>query len=121
MKSWRIENYTSLKEVLQEWSNFLREQLVPENTLFHSKLILDELVGNILKHEQGIATVQGRMKDGFICLEICSSTGNTTPEKSFCSDVFSEHGRGLFLVDQFCFSRTYTKDGAVQVLIKIEE
>ena len=116
---FRIETNTDLKKALSSFAEFLQATGVPDESIFHSKLAFSELVGNVLKHSNTPAGVHGEIQDGFIQLKIYADDGYTPPNTSCCSDVFSEHGRGLFLVDSLCFQRTCLEDGGIKILIKI--
>ena len=116
----RITDLPSLADGKERLKQFLAEHAVPENAVFAGKLVLCELVGNILRHSSAFAEVESRIERGFLELFVRASDCYLPPDTSCCSEVFSEGGRGLFIVDSVCFSRTVTEDG-VRVLIKIEE
>lgn len=114
-----IKTRLELDNALARLEEFLSAQKIGDEHIFHSKLVLSELVGNILRHSQGFAHFHSELKDGFIQLKIYASDCFLPPKQSKCSDVFAESGRGLFLVDSVCFERTYTDDGGIKVLIKL--
>lgn len=116
----RITDTLSAKAELDRLSAFLEQEKVIGDALFHSKLVFSELVGNILRHSKAYAEVESNVDGEFVHLFIRSSDGYVPPKSSVCSDVYAEHGRGLFLVDAVCYSREET-GGGVKILIRIEK
>jgi anti-sigma regulatory factor (Ser/Thr protein kinase) len=121
MNRWKVNNYIALKQMLKEWTAFLQEEQVFSDAIFNSKLVIDELAGNIIKHAKGEAEVKGKVENGFILLQIHSTKPYIPPKETVCSEVFAESGRGLFIVDKICYSRTSTNDGGIEIRIKIEK
>lgn len=93
---FKIENYTSLKKALDSLCEFLLLESVSPDTVFDSKLAACELLGNVLKHSKGSATLHSEVNGGFIELKIFSEMPFLPTEVGLPS-LFSEHGRGLFL------------------------
>ena len=116
---FKIKNHVELQLALEGLSRFLLERAVSEERVFDSKLVACELVGNVLKHAEGVAELRGEIKDGFLELKIVSEKVFAFPEKVLCSDVYSEHGRGLFLVKQICNERIYSDTDGIKVLIEL--
>ena len=114
-----VKNYEALKEAMKQLCDFLAESDVPEDSVFDSKLVVSELVSNVLQHSDGVASLDGEIHGEFIELKVHSSVRFCPPEDSFCSDVLAESGRGLFIVDSVCTERSFTEDGSIKVLIKI--
>ena len=117
---FEIENYQTLKRAVEELCDFLFDNEVPMDRVFDSKLAAYELLGNVLKHSGGSAKLQGAITDGFVELKILAQRAFCPPDKGTCSDVYSEHGRGLFLVDSVCAERVYHDDGSIVIKIKIQ-
>lgn len=115
---FEIDNYASLKQAVEEFCAFLHAEKIPEESVFHCKLVAYELLGNILKHAQTKARFLGQIDGETVSIRVDSETSFTPPEKTVCAEVFSEHGRGLFLIDQFSLEKTYTEK-SVCVKIKI--
>lgn len=116
----RITDMLSIKRELERLSEYLQSEQVIGETLFHSKLVFSELVGNILRHSKAYAEVESKVDGDFVHLYIRSSDGYMPPKCSVCSDVYAENGRGLFLVDTVSYSREEFA-GGIKVLIKIEK
>lgn len=117
----KVNNLKDLQEAMERLCDFLLLSQIPQESIFDSKLVVSELVGNVLKHSDGIASLHTEVKDGLINLKITSSKPYVLPEKSVCSDVFSEHGRGLFLVDRVCLTRSQTSDGEIIVTLAVKK
>ena len=116
---FEIENYQTLKRAVEELCDFLFENDVPVDRVFDSKLALYELLGNVLKHSGGSAKLQSGLANGFVELKILAERAFNPPDTIECSDVYSEHGRGLFLVDSVCAERISHEDGSIVIKIKI--
>jgi hypothetical protein len=113
-----VKNYQSMRAAIADLCEFLQTQQVAENGLFHSKLVASELLGNVLSHSRGSATLHGVLKDGFIELTVVSTVKYTPPEKSVRADVYAEHGRGLYLIDSVSVERWVNEKGDIVVKIK---
>ena len=93
----KIENHTSLKQALDTLCEFLLLEQVEKDRVFDSKLVACELLGNVFKHSEGGATLHGEVNAGFIELRILSDFP-FLPTQVELPALFSEHGRGLFLI-----------------------
>ena len=113
---FEIDNYTSLKKTLDSLCEFLQLQKISSEVIFHSKLIACELLGNVLKHSNGVATLKGELKEDILELAILSKFP-FLPNEVELPDLFSEHGRGLYLVQAFSESIERLSNG---ILIKIK-
>ncbi len=118
---FEINDYQTLKISLDSFCDFLKENDVPVDCIFDSKLVITELIGNILKYNQSQAKFCGEVKDGFVQLEIYTSNAYKIPDKTVCAGLFAEHGRGLFLVDKICEKRSQNNDGTIFIRIRIKE
>jgi len=117
---FEVENYAMMKQAIDSFCRFLGEENIPAESVFTSKLAATELVGNVLSHAQGKARLCGEIKDGCIHLTVFSTPQFVPPKNSSRVDVFAEHGRGLFIVDEISAERTFTDDGGILVKIKIK-
>ena len=114
-----VKNFEALRAAMKQLCHFLEERDVPEDSVFDSKLVVSELVSNVLQHSDGTAFLEGEIRGNFIELKVRSTVRFCPPEESCCSGVYAESGRGLFIVDSVCTERSYTEDGGIKVLIKI--
>lgn len=116
---FEIENYATLKTAVEEFCAFLYAENIPEECIFNSKLVAYELLGNILKHADSKAQFCGKIEKEMVEIKVLSAKSFIPPEKTICAEVLSEHGRGLFLIDELCLERTHIKNG-ICVRIKIK-
>ena len=116
----KVENYAAMQTALDELCTFLIENGISQDLVFDSKLIACELLGNVLKYTEGESGLYGEIKDGFIGLKISSNSYFALPEKIVCSDILSEHGRGLFLVNKLSGGRIVSEEDGIFVKIKID-
>lgn len=116
-----IGTFEQLHIALRELSSLLLQAGACEEGVFKSKLIVSELISNVLQHaEQGSANVSCA-----VCGERANITVRCTPaffppQESVCADVYSESGRGLFLVKSYSETCFVSKDGAIYVEVKIK-
>ena len=115
-----VKDYQTMRDALARLCEYFSENQVPRESLFTSRLVASELVGNVLRHSMGEARIRGEVKEGYVELVVFSSVHFVPPKKSVCAEVLSEHGRGLFIVDKVCEERSLTEDGGILVKIKFE-
>ena len=115
---FEIVSTTDLKNATQAICRHLEENGVPMEKVFDCRLVVNELVGNVLRHSEGKASVKGNIKDGCIEIFVRSTQAFIPPTVSVCSPTTAEGGRGLYLVDSVSVSRTVTPDGEIKVVIQ---
>ena len=115
---FEVKNYAAMQDAISQFCRFLVSENVSSESVFDSRLVANELVSNVLRHSDGEAKLHGEVKDGFVELVIVSTKKFVPPETPRCSDVYAEHGRGLYLVDSVCTERITTPDGGILVRIK---
>ena len=116
---FEINNYLSLREAVENVSRVLKERDVPAERVFDARLVVSELVGNVLRHAKTTATLGVEIDGEFLEMYVQSSVAFMPPTLSKKAAVFAESGRGLFLVDSVSDERSATKDGGIRVRIKI--
>ena len=67
---FEIENYLALRKAMDEFCDFLLAEQVEKERVFDSKLAVYELIGNVLKHSGGSATLHGEIVEERIRLKI---------------------------------------------------
>jgi anti-sigma regulatory factor (Ser/Thr protein kinase) len=115
----KVTDYTSLQTALEALCQYLTSQNVEQEKVFDCKLVACELLGNVLKHGDGKATLQGELQDGYIVVKVSSKQTFVLPEQITCSGTFAEGGRGLFLVNTLCNGQVFTEDTGIVVKIKL--
>ena len=113
-----IKTVVDLKNATAALCHALEERLVPQDKIFDCRLIVNELVGNVLRHSDGYASLRNIVEPGRIEIYIRSTQAFFPPIESRCSPVTAEGGRGLFLVDSVSISRTVTDEGDIKVVVK---
>lgn len=115
---YEVKNLNELREVARALSVFLLENEVPRELAFDGRLIISELVANVLKHSRSVARIEAAVNGSEVVLTVYAEDGSLPPQRSVCSEVTAESGRGLFLVDRLSAKRLVTEDGGVRVIIK---
>lgn len=118
---FEIENHLAMREALDELCLYLAQNGISPERVFDSKLVATELVGNVLRHSDGIAKLCGEIAGEFIELIVLSSIPFIPPKVSRKAELYAESGRGLYLVDSVCEERLSTSDGGIKVRIRIEK
>ena len=117
---FKIENSAALKRAMEEFSAFLIESAVSQESVFDCKLVAYELLGNVLRHAKESAELLGEIDGGFVQLTIKQSGAPFKYQKGTLPPAQSEHGRGLYLVDSVSAERIILPDGTTVVRIKIK-
>ena len=112
-----VKTLTDLRRVSETLCNSWAERAIPQDKIFDCRLVVNELVGNVLRHSEGIAFVASRVEDGSVEIRIRSTKPFFPPIASACSPTEAEGGRGLFLVDNVSVSRVVTEDGEIKVVV----
>jgi anti-sigma regulatory factor (Ser/Thr protein kinase) len=118
---FEVKNYATMQEAIESLCAFLIEQGVQADSVFDSKLVAYELLGNILKHADGQAKLQGDVVNEFVELKIHTNSIFILPKEKPCPEVTAEHGRGLFLVDTVCEGRMFEEKDGLRVQIRIKK
>ena len=121
MMNFEIDDFNALKEALHQMCQQLAAEKIPEEIVFCSKLVADELLSNVLQHGGGRAFFAAALEGDEIKLCVRGTENFRPPEKSTLADVFAESGRGLFLVDSYCTRREFSEREGILVYIKIAE
>ena len=118
MLRYEVKTILDLKTASQEFCRHLELQSVPKEKVYDCKLVVNELVGNVLRHSEGIASFHGVVNGNRVEIFVQSTMGFIPPKNSECSPVTAESGRGLYLVDKVSISRTVTPNGEIKVTIE---
>lgn len=115
-----VANVGALKSALEAMCAVLKQNNVPEEKIFDSKLVARELLVNALRHGGGSATFTFELRGGEIRICVKSENGFRPPQTSVCAEVVSERGRGLFLVDALAVRRDYSEESGICVTLLFE-
>ncbi len=113
-----VKTYDDLQRAVSMLTAFLSEQKLSAEKVFDGKLVAVELLGNALQHSGGGAVFQVEITDGYLHITVRGDKEFCPPTESFCPKCHAERGRGLFLVDSVCETRSY-QDGEILVRIKL--
>ena len=116
----KVSDYEGVQPALAKLCEFLSTYGISEERIFDCKLIACELLGNVLKHDGGETGITSRVEKGCIEVKIFSQTYFALPKRIECSDVFSENGRGLYLISKLCKEIISEADG-IRVRITIDK
>ena len=116
---FEIDDFNALHEAVHQMCMQFSAERIPDDAVFNSKLVADELLSNVLRHGGGRAYFQAAREGDEIRICVRGSNGYRPPESSVCADVLAESGRGLFLVDNYCVRREFNEREGIRVFIKI--
>ena len=116
---FEIDDFNALRQALQQMCLTFTAEHIPEDAVFNSKLVADELLSNVLQHGGGRAYFNAAKEGDEIKLTVRGENEYRPPEQSACANVLAERGRGLFLVDAYCERREYSERDGIRVFIKI--
>ncbi len=121
MTKVKIDNLECLNDVLEQLSIFLEGCDIDIDDIFDSKIVTCELVTNVFRHTDGVATAEWGVEDGYIHISVTSNnqSGQEGVINPQLPDVFAESGRGLYIVQSICEGEIKTKGGTIKVKIKI--
>ncbi len=115
MTEW-IEDFAALRRALERLCAALEG--LPEETVFDSRLVANELLSNALQYGGGRAKLTYRLGEGEVHISVKSANGFRPPEKTALTAPLSERGRGLFLVDELVSSRIFSEAEGICVVLK---
>ena len=114
-----IADQAALQRALERMCARLPRATVAEGVEFESKLVVNGLVINVLRHGGGRAFFCAERKGNELLLSVRGENAFCPPDVSCCSSVSDECGRGLFLVDAVCSRREYSAEKGITVYLKL--
>lgn len=87
-----------------------------DDMLFNVKLVVYELVGNVLKHANHPASVRVALSEGHISVIVKGGDPLNESEQCNSPDLYSENGRGLCLVRHLTDSLQWKSNGSVRAV-----
>lgn len=118
---FEIDNYNALKDALNTLCTGLRQRDIPQDTVYDSKLVADELLSNALRHGGGKAFFSVELNGDSISISVKSLQAFRPPDESILVSREAESGRGLYLVDTIVETRRYSEDRGTSVVIRIRK
>ncbi len=116
---FEIDDFNALRDALHTMCDELYRSFVCEQTVFDCKLVAGELLSNVLQHGGGRAFCTVSLDGGTLRMSVKGERDFRPPTISRCSDVTSERGRGLYLVDSVSESRSYSEEEGISVIVKV--
>ena len=114
---WRIDDFNALAHALQNMCAELHG--LDEELLFDARLVASELLSNALRYGGGCERFTYTRTAEEVRISVKSALPFCPPEKSVCSPVTAERGRGLYLVDTLSVMRTYSEEEGICVILSI--
>lgn len=118
---FEIDSFNALREALNTLCTGLMQQHVPQDTVYDSKLVADELLSNALRHGGGKAFFSVDVDGDSISLSVRSLHAFRPPDESILVGKEAESGRGLYLIDTIAETRRYSEDRGTSVIIRIRK
>ena len=118
---FQVNDSASLQTCLDKLCEYLAMSNVEQEKIFDCKLVACELLGNVLKHGDGKGDLNAVLQEEYVVLKVQSNTVFQLPKQIECSGLFSENGRGLFLVNTLCEGQVYTEGNAILAKIRIKK
>jgi serine phosphatase RsbU (regulator of sigma subunit)/anti-sigma regulatory factor (Ser/Thr protein kinase) len=108
--SWDVDasDPSSASAVRTQFTSFLSRFVAPDADLFPAELILGELLANAVEHAPGPVHVELAWRGDAPFLIVRDNGDGFQPRARLPEDLFSESGRGLFLVSALATSVTST-------------
>ena len=104
----------SILAAIREIAGFTREQ---EQNIH---VIFSELVGNAVRHAPGALSISISAADGKVCLHVIDDGPGFNQRPELPSDIWSESGRGLFLISALAENLTVEHLAGFGSYIKVE-
>lgn len=119
MMFFEVDGYDALKSALARMCDALEREEVSDDAVFNCRLVANELLVNALEYGGGSASFGVRREGDRLRISVRSVVAFRPPEKSCCSDVDAERGRGLYLVDALSEGRVYSEEDGICVFVKL--
>ena len=117
MKLYVIKDNLSLRRALKEMHVDMSREQLDEGCFFHCKLVFSELASNAAKHTKEGGSIGVEIFDERVEITLTCAQPVLLPDRSSCSSVYEESGRGLYLIDSVCESRERTENGGWKVVV----
>jgi len=118
MISFKIDDLKNMHAELKTFADFLRGGGASDDDIFLSKLVSCELITNVIRHGGDEAQFTAIMSGGDIVITVAADSLKNLELKAGLPDVFSESGRGLYIVKSICSAFERGDDGEIRVIIE---
>ena len=117
---FEVDSYGTLKDALRRMCADLFASDVPDDIVFESKVVANELAVNALQYGGGRAYFNVRREEDAVRIAVRGENAFRPPDKAVCSALDAERGRGLFLVDALAARRIYSESEGIIVILTIQ-
>ena len=117
MIRFKVDNLKNMNACLKPFLDYPRSVDVDDDDVFDSRLVSCELISNVLKHLGEAADFEGSVNADNITISVTSESTDCSKLNAGLPDVFSESGRGLYIIKAIC-SRVSAEGCSVKVCIK---
>ena len=116
---YKICDYESFQASIRQICADLSLHKISKEKIFDCRLIINELIANVLQHSSGGACLTLEVKDGLVQILVKAEQVYCPPQNKECPETTAERGRGIYLVDSLSQERVFTEEGEILVKVKI--
>jgi anti-sigma regulatory factor (Ser/Thr protein kinase) len=120
MISFEVDNLINMNVALQDFLNYLSDKNVSEDEMFDCRLVSCELITNVIRHCGETAHFKGGMRGSKVLISVSSKNSGGVDIKPILPDVFSESGRGLYIINNICDGDVKVVGNEIRVAIKVK-
>lgn len=119
MVTFSVDDLKEINGRLRVFSEFLSSEHISDDDIFASKLVSCELLTNVIRHGGERAYFKGEILSDTIRITVMADCQNTVNLFPVLPDVYSESGRGLYIIRSVCSGDIIRgDDGTLTVYIK---
>jgi anti-sigma regulatory factor (Ser/Thr protein kinase) len=120
MITFEVDNLTNMNVALQDFLNYLTQKNVSEDEIFDCRLVSCELITNVIRHCGETAYFKGDLRGHKVFISVSSKNSGDVHLKADLPDVFSESGRGLYIINAICDGNMKVKGNEIKVAITLK-
>lgn len=121
MIEFKVGDVAEMNGALAEFLKYLSDCGADDDAVFDSRLVSCELITNVLRHFGGEACFSGAIRGDEVIITVCGTTPNgVIPAPGPLPSVFSEGGRGLYIINEVSGGNVVIDGGSVTVTLKLK-
>lgn len=117
MVNFKVDNLKNMGLQIKKFVDFLRLSGADDEDIFASKLVSCELITNVIRHGGEEAEFEGYLSGEKIIISVTAESFKNVEFRSSPPDVFSENGRGLYIIKSICGDIERGERGEIKVAI----
>lgn len=121
MIRFEIDDLSMMGQNVKIFTRYLEEGGADADTVFDSKLVISELVTNVLRHCGCAARFTGEFVGGIVTITVNSAQPTGKIAIPTLPDVLSEGGRGLYIINAVSDGNVEIDGGSVTVRLKSKQ